>query len=76
MRTAITLEVGRNAYCIEDVIDDFRPMTVGQLKAQLEEFDDDVYVLASNDNGYTYGVLNDMHFYEQPTEEYDFEQVW
>ena len=33
-------------------------MTVGQLKKILEDVDDDVMIVLSHDNGYTYGSLS------------------
>ena len=37
--------------------DDLRTMTVGELKAFLEDFDDDALVVLSHDSGYTYGGI-------------------
>ena len=37
--------------------DDIRTMTVGELKAFLEDYDDDALVVLSHDSGYTYGGI-------------------
>ena len=37
--------------------DDVRTMTVGELIAALEEFDEDTPVILSHDSGYTYGGI-------------------
>lgn len=39
-------------------------MTVGELIEMLEEFDEDMPVVISNDNGYTFGAINDWDIYE------------
>ena len=37
--------------------DDIRTMTAGELRAFLEDFDDDTPVILSHDSGYTYGGI-------------------
>ena len=37
--------------------DDVRTMTVGELIAALEEFDEEMPVILSHDSGYTYGGI-------------------
>lgn len=37
-------------------------MTVGELKAFLEDYDDDTPMYLSFDNGYTYGGINEAKF--------------
>lgn len=49
--------------------DDVRTMTVAELIAALEEFDDDMPVILSHDSGYTYGGIR----YELMEEEEDEE---
>lgn len=49
--------------------DKVRTMTVGELIAALEEFDDDAQVILSHDNGYTFGGIR----YGMMTEEEDEE---
>lgn len=44
----------REAYSIENVCN---PITVGDLKWLLEEFDDDDEIIISHDRGYTFGTL-------------------
>ena len=47
-----------------------RTMTVGDLIAYLEQFDEDAPIYLKNDNGYTYGSIDEMSF----EEEYDDEE--
>lgn len=49
--------------------DDVRTMTVAELIAALEEFDDDMPVIMSHDSGYTYGGIR----YDMMEEEEDEE---
>lgn len=37
-------------------------MTVGELIEYLEQFDEDTEVMFKNDNGYTYGSINENDF--------------
>ena len=46
-----------------------RTMTVGDLIAYLEQFDEDTEVYLNNDNGYTYGSIDEMSFEEQDDDE-------
>lgn len=70
---AIVFEAERTGYGIDQVED--RAMTVGQLKALLDEFDDDTLFILSHDNGYTYGTISDRDFteqeYNEETEEWE-----
>ena len=52
---AVVFEVSREGYGIDQV--EAGAMTVGELKDMLEDLDDDVIVIMSHDNGYTYGSL-------------------
>ena len=54
----LLFNVRRDAYAIEDVVTDCDPITVGDLKVLLEQIDDDVAIICSHDNGYTYGSLS------------------
>lgn len=45
-------------------------MTVADLMAYLEQFDEDTPIYLKNDNGYTYGSIDEMSF----EEEYDDEE--
>lgn len=58
--TVLTIDGRRDGYSIEDVIRD--TMTVGDLISQLEGYDEDMYVMLNNDNGYTYGSIDDRSF--------------
>lgn len=55
MKKALVFEALRTGYAIEQVK---HPMTVGELKAFLEDFDDDTLVILSHDHGYTYGSID------------------
>jgi len=46
-------------------------MTVGELIAMLEQFDEDTPVYLKNDNGYTYGEIDEGSFEEEETEDED-----
>ena len=52
-------------------------MTVGELIRLLEDYDEDMEVYISNDNGYTYGGITegriDMEYAEEEEEEEDEE---
>lgn len=41
-----------------------KTMTVGELMAYLEQFDEDAEIYLKNDNGYTYGSIDDYSFEE------------
>ena len=53
-RKALVFEVKREGYDIDQVEG---AITVGQLKEMLESLDEDMLVICSHDNGYTYGTL-------------------
>ncbi len=65
---ALLLETERTGYAPEQI---YRTMTVGELIAQLSEFDEDTPIYFSNDNGYTYGGINydSIREYESEDEE-------
>lgn len=46
----------KDSYSTEDI---YNTMTVGDLKAFLEDLEDDTLIYLSFDNGYTYGALRD-----------------
>lgn len=56
MRKAIVFEAPRDGYGIDQVADG--AMTVGELMAFLEDFDEDTLIIMSHDNGYTYGSID------------------
>ena len=54
MKQAIVFEVIREGYGIDQINN---PLTVGDLRELLEDLDDDITIILSHDNGYTYGSL-------------------
>ena len=52
----LIINTSRDAYSTRDV---YGTMTVGDLKAFLEDVEDDTPIYLSFDNGYTYGALKD-----------------
>lgn len=50
----ITFEAIREGYSKSQV---GNPLTVGELKAFLEDYTDETLIFLSHDNGYTYGTL-------------------
>lgn len=55
------IEGRRNGYAPEQC---GRTMTVGELIAFLENFDEDAEIYLDNDNGYTFGNIDEMSFTE------------
>lgn len=56
MRKALVFEAERTGYGIDQI---GRPMTVGELREFLEDYDDDTLFILSHDNGYTFGSIRD-----------------
>ena len=52
---ALVFNAARTGYSIEQVS---TPLTVADLRCMLEDLDDDMLVVLSHDNGYTYGSLS------------------
>lgn len=52
---SIIIEASREAYSIADVRN---TMTVGELIAYLQDYDEDTPIYLSHDNGYTYGGIS------------------
>ena len=52
----LIISTSRDAYSTEDV---YGTMTVGDLKAFLEDLEDDTPIYLSFDSGYTYGALKE-----------------
>lgn len=50
----ITFEAEREGYTRGQV---YRPLTVGELREFLEQYEDDTLIFLSHDRGYTYGTL-------------------
>lgn len=73
MRQAIVMEAERSGYAIEQIADE--AMTVGQMIAFLEQFDEDALFVLSHDRGYTYGSVSerDCAVYEE-NEDGEFEE--
>ena len=67
----IKLEARREAYGIKEIYD---TMTVGELKSYLEQFEDDVPVYLSHDNGYTYGGIRESDFTDEWIEDENEEE--
>lgn len=55
MKTALVFEARRDGYGIDQIRN---AMTVGELRELLDGLDDDVMIICSHDNGYTYGSLS------------------
>lgn len=68
MKNRLCIEGRRNGYSPEQCGE---TMTVRELIEYLEQFDDDTKVYLSNDNGYTYGNIDNTSFYDEPEEEDD-----
>jgi len=57
--TKLFINGNRNGYSTKQC---GRTMTVSELIAYLEQFDDDTLVYLKNDNGYTYGSITERDF--------------
>lgn len=75
MKEALVFEASRDGYSIDQIR---RPMTVGELKNILDNYDDDTLFVLSHDHGYTYGSIkeDDANLYRQNSEDEDFDLVW
>lgn len=65
----VYIEGRRNGYSPEQC---GRTLTVGELIAYLEQFEEDAEIYINNDNGYTFGSITESSFeesYEDETEE-------
>ena len=54
-RQAIVFEAERSGYGIDQI----DPITVGELRRILEDYDDDTLFVLSHDRGYTFGSVNE-----------------
>lgn len=63
---ALYIEGRRNGYSSEQC---GNTMTVAELMAYLEQFDEDTPVYIQNDNGYTYGSIDFNSFEESEEDE-------
>ena len=78
MARAIVFESGRSGYSIRQLFEGYawnKPMTVGELRGILEDYDDDDYFVLSNDHGYTYGSISDQSEWASD-EDGEWSQVW
>lgn len=55
MKQAVVFEASRTGYELDQVR---RPITVGELRDFLDQYEDDVLFFLSHDNGYTYGSIS------------------
>lgn len=46
-------------------------LTVGEMIAYLEQFDEDMPLYLKNDNGYTFGSITECSFEEEESEDYE-----
>ena len=65
---ALIMEAERTGYAVDQIR---QTMTVGELIAFLSDFDEDMPIYTSQDNGYTYGGIEYENFREEEDEEED-----
>ena len=65
---ALIMEAERACYGIDQIRN---TMTVGELIAFLSDYDEDMPIYTSQDNGYTYGGIGYDNFREEEAEEED-----
>lgn len=74
MKSFVSISARREGYAVDQISN---TMTVGELIRLLEDYDEDMGVYISNDNGYTYGGITegriDMEYAEEEEEEEDEE---
>lgn len=68
---ALIMEANRTGYAPDQI---YSTMTVGELIAFLSDFDEDMPIYTSQDNGYTYGGIGYENFREEETEEDEEEE--
>lgn len=68
--TALFIEGRRNGYEPDQC---GRTMTVGDLIEYLSQFDEDAQVYLKNDNGYTFGSIDERSFEEASSEDEESE---
>lgn len=66
------IEGRRNGYSTDQC---GRTMTVGELIAYLEQFNEDAEVYLNNDNGYTFGSITESSFEESFDEDEDLRNL-
>lgn len=62
----LVIETSRTAYSPSQVK---QTMTVGELIELLEDYDENMPVVLSHDNGYTYGGITQYDFYTKEVDE-------
>ena len=74
MKSFLSISARREGYAVDQISN---TMTVGELIRLLEDYDEDMEVYISNDNGYTYGGIIEgrinMEYAEEEEEEEDEE---
>lgn len=76
MRTAVVFEAERSGYSIDQVIDDWtKPMTVGEIRRILEDYEGDDLFILSHDRGYTYGSISEQMQFEE-NDDGEWEKMW
>ena len=70
MKEIVYISANREGYGIDQVR---HTMTVGELIAYLEQFDEDAQVYLKHDDGYTYGGITEGRFEENYGEDNDDE---
>lgn len=73
MARALVFEAPRTGYGIDQIEG---PMTVGELRRILEDYEDDTLFILSHDRRYTYGSISeyDMAIFEEDEESGDWEE--
>lgn len=56
MESSIIIEVTRDGYSTNQINN---PITVAELRAFLEDYDDDTPIFLSHDSGYTFGTIRE-----------------
>ena len=71
MKQVIVIETSREAYSIPQVLDyaGKRIMTAADLRAMLDEYDDNTPVVLSFDDGYTYGYISECDIRSETIDE-------
>ena len=68
----VLIDAQREGYSTDQIL---RTMTVGELIAYLEQFDDDSPVCLSHDNGYTYGGITEGRITDDYVDEDNYEDA-
>lgn len=67
----LTIDGRREGYAPDQIRN---TMTVGELIAYLDQYDEETPVMINNDNGYTYGSIDYDSFREEEEDEYEEEE--